>query len=246
MAVTLEAEFRANHEKFKPAVLSETAAVQQSLLSNDATFLESYKLVCAFRGWHEIVLQDVSEQVVGFFIEAHNDLLTSHVLAMSGMWRSSLISLRAFMESYLAFVFFRDHPIELRQWSEGDFRLEPKNLRQYCVKHPDVGAYPIALSTAMKLDGEYSKLSGSVHGTRTDFRMTAASSYPAISTADVMRLKKWIKLERNVVRTSLVLLLALNSKSLKGAAHPVFRRVIGACLSSAVKSSIRQQMSITV
>jgi hypothetical protein len=165
---------------------------------------------------------------------------------MSGMWRSSLISLRAFMESYLAFVFFRDHPIELRQWKEGNFRLEPKNLRQYSLKHPEVVAFPVALAAAKKLDSEYSKLSGSVHGTRTDFRMTAPSSYPAISTADVVRLRKWIKLERDVVRTALVLFLALNVRSLKGAAHPVFRRVLGACLSSGIKNSIKQQMSVTV
>lgn len=245
MTLTVESELRANHENFKREVISETSSVRQIVTLNNNEFFESYKLVCAFRGWHEIALQGASEEVAGFFIEAHNDILTSHVLATTGMWRSSLISLRAFMESYLAFIYFRDHPVELRQWSSGALKLEPKNLRQYCLKHPDICAYPIALASAKKLDTEYSKLSGSVHGARTDFRMTGPSSYPAISTPDLVRLRKWIKLKRDVVRTALVLMLTLNASALRGSSHPVFRKVLGSCLLPSSKLSIKQQIGVS-
>ena len=246
MPVTIEAEFSANYDTFKVAAEASNANVKGTLSANDKIFLSSYKLICAFRGWHEIGLVSLSDDVIGFFIEAHNDLLTSHVHATSGMWRSALISLRSFMESYLAFVYFKDHPVELAQWKVGELRLEPKVLRQYCVKHPELKKYSVVKSATQRLDSEYSKLSGSVHGSKVDFRMTSASAYPAIATGDLSRLRAWQKLQTQSVQTSLLIFIGLFAGRLHGAAHPLFRKVLNANFPPKIRQDVKAQLGINI
>lgn len=246
MPVSIDSELSANHRKFKAAAKADSLKVTNSISSQDSIFLSSYRLICVFRGWHEVALASLSEDVVGFFIEAHNDLLTSHVHATNGMWRSALISLRSFMESYLSFIYFKDHPVELAQWKNGEFRIEPKTLRQYCMKHPNLKSRAVVKNAAARLDGEYSKLSGSVHGSKVDFRMTSSSSYPAIATDNVNRLRAWQKLETQVVRTALLIFLGLYFEKLQGAAHPVFRKVMAGGFTLATKQAIKSQLGINL
>jgi hypothetical protein len=162
------------------------------------------------------------------------------------MWRSALISLRSFMESYLCFIYFKDHPVELELWQKGDFRLEPKGLRQYCVKHPKICRYALSKAAAARLDNEYAKLSGSVHGSKVDFRMTSPSSYPAIATSDAARLKSWQGLQTQVVRNSLLIFLGLHCGLLQGAAHPAFRKILAVNFTPATKRAIKAQMGINL
>ena len=150
------------------------------------------------------------------------------------------------MESYLAFIYFKDHPIELMQWKSGEFRLEPKILRQYCMRHPAIKEFSIAKAASQRLDAEYSQLSGFVHGSKVDFRMTSPSKYPAIATVERARLMKWQKLQTMVVRTSILLFAALYKDKLQGAAVPVFRRILSEVLTKASRSSIKNQMKVNL
>lgn len=246
MPVSVDSELSANHRKFKSAAKADSSKVSNSISAHDSFFFSSYRLICIFRGWHEVALASLSEDVVGFFIEAHNDLLTSHVHATNGMWRSALISLRSFMESYLSFVYFKDHPIELVQWKNGEFRVEPKILRQYCMKHPNLKSRAVVRAAVARLDSEYSKLSGSVHGSKVDFRMTSSSSYPAIATDEIIRLRAWQKLETQVVRTALLIFLGLYFERLQGAAYPVFRKIMAVGFPPATKQAVKSQLGINL
>lgn len=246
MTVSLQAELKANYGRFSTVVVNDLAAISAVLLGEEAVLLKSYYQICAFRGFHEVALTNQSEESISFFIEAHNDLLTSHVLAASGMWRSAHIALRSFMESYLGHIYFQDHPIELELWADEKFKTEPRDLRAYSRTHPAIAGYAISKSASDKLDSQYARLSKSVHGSKVDFRMTDASNFPAIASSDVIKLRKWQSLAADVVRTALVLYLSLHADKLKGAAHPVFRKVLGASLTPTMKVGVKAQLGVVL
>lgn len=246
MTLTVQVELEANYDRFEAAVANDLAAVSAALLVEKATFLKNYSQICAFRGFHEIALTGQSEASIGFFIEAHNDLLTAHVLATSGMWRSAYIALRSFMESYLGHIYFQDHPVELELWMAGKLKIEPKVLRGYCRTHPAITAHATPKSASEKLETQYARLSSSVHGSKVDFRMTDASTFPAIATSDAISLKKWQSLATDLIRTALIIYLALHAGRLKGAAHPAFRKVLGVALTPTAKAGVKAQLGVVL
>lgn len=246
MTASIEDELEKNHTLFKKAVFDENGKSASILDKDEGVYLKSYKLICAFRGWHEISLPGTTSDVAGFFIEAHNDLLTAHVHAMFGMWRSASISLRSFMESYLSFIYFKDHSIELELWKAGKFKIEPKNLRVYCANHPVLTASSVVKNATGALDKHYSELSGFVHGAKVDFRMTKQTDYPAISSPDSVRLKKWQSLQGKVVGDALIIFLGLYSGKMTGASHLLFRKVLGTVISKSKKTNLKVQLSINI
>jgi hypothetical protein len=66
MALTVGAELKANFQAFKASAKTETEKVSSSIAVSDAIFLSSYGLVCSFRGWHEVALNSLPDEVIGF------------------------------------------------------------------------------------------------------------------------------------------------------------------------------------
>jgi hypothetical protein len=243
-SASLEAELKRNYAQFAKEVVADSSVVSTALLAEDAKFFASYRLLCAFRAFHEAVIDAESDDVQGFFIEAHNDLLTSHVHAMNGMWRSGFKSLRSYLENFLCFVYYKDHTIELELWKNGKFRIGASALFKYCDSHPKLGVSKTAKAALDQLKKDYERLSVAVHASRTDYRMTSAASYPQLSTSSKVSLGHWQSRELSAVRACVLVLFVLFSRNFTGAAHKGVRSVVGPVLTASSRSKLLAEHAV--
>src|SRR5579859_6122268 len=104
----LKEEIEQHFSTFTNAWHTERANVVSELKKHEAVFLKSYARLVSINLWREQLLSTILTQgSLGFFLEAQNDALVSHVLASQGAWRASLQSLRAFLESVLFCLYFK-------------------------------------------------------------------------------------------------------------------------------------------
>lgn len=241
---SLNAELARNFNQFAREAINESEAVRNALRVEDQKYLESFKMLCAFRAFHDSIVAGESDDAQGFYIEAHNDLLTAHVHATNGMWRSSFKSLRSFLENFLSFLYYKDHPIELQLWKTGKFRIGAAELRKYVSAHPLVVNSSLAKSAVDSIESDYAKLSISVHASRVDYRMTAQNAYPSLSSASKVSLGQWLSQERSVIRLAIVLMLVIYQKQLRGAGSRGLRTIAGLVLSADKKARVMTELAI--
>lgn len=217
-------EIEAQRKRFDGRWPTELATARTAM-DGSAAFVESYRLIVTFQAWRVELLEKIeSSQALAFLVEAQNDLLTSHVQAGMGIWRSALKALRSCIENTLFYLYYKDHPVELVLWTSGQHRLATKDLYAYFEKHPLI--HPTAWTEIKAaIEDEYSTLSKAVHGGLM-FRMTGPGGM-RISSSDVSRLGMWSTRQKHVVRILNRLLLSLYSSNLQGAAFPNLRRACG-------------------
>ncbi|WP_390915195.1 hypothetical protein [Pseudosulfitobacter sp. SM2401] len=236
---------------YKGLAESTKAKLTANLLSLEGKkpLLESYARLAALNGIKLDLIKDKwSEPAAHFFDEAHNDALLSHFNASFGSWRPALQSLRSFFENTMAAIYYAEHPVELKKWEKGTFRMEPRELREYVVGHPLIE--PIAkekqVDLKTRLDGEYRELSSAVHGSKSIFRMTGTDGKPNLADVDLAKLGKWSARERSTVDLCVLMLVAVFNQDLDGTKRQPLRGGLAIALTPSSKKALKSHYNIRI
>lgn len=244
--VDISAEIIANYEAFSADLPAQLIANFESFKDN-RKLIESYARIASLNAIKVDLVEPIfSGGAAQFFFEAHNDALLSHVNASMGSWRPALQSLRSFLENTLAAIYYNDHPVELIKWENGDFRISPKELREYICEHPSLAPIMSELDLRAILESEYATLSKAVHGSNSLFRMTSSDGKTNIATASLPELGKWASREREVVNLCVVILVAIFKDQLDGAKLPILRKALGISLLSKSRAALKSNLGITI
>ncbi|MBU2866015.1 hypothetical protein [Pacificibacter marinus] len=227
--------------------------VSVSITSNIADFqgnkklVESYARIAAINALKlDIVEPHFPQGAAHFFFEAHNDALISHVNASFGSWRSALQALRSFMENTMAAIYYLDHPVEFVKWSAGDFRMSPKEMREYISEHPKLDKLAKELDLKAALDNEYGTLSKAVHGSNMMFRMTTADGKTNIANPSLADLGKWSARERSAVDISITSLVGVLSDHLDGAKMQNLRAALSIAIQSNARAALKKHLDVSI
>lgn len=227
--------------------------VSDSIVKNIADFqgneklVESYARIAAINALKvDIVEAHFPKGAAHFFFEAHNDCLISHVNASYGSWRSALQALRSFMENTMAAIYYLDHPVEFVKWSAGNFRMPPKEMREYISEHPRLNRIANELELKAALDKEYGTLSKAVHGSNSMFRMTAEDGKTNIANATLADLRKWSARERSAVDICMTSLVGVVSEHLDGAKMPNLRTALSIAIQSNSRAALKKHLDVSI
>lgn len=246
-----EDELAANFEQFTNRWPEEMERAFSELSEHDDhgdKFLRSYKRIVSINAWRSLIIQSTdSEGPVNFFVEAHNDAVSSHVFARLGSWRTALKSLRSCIENVLFCEFYKDHPVEFRKWKKSEHRITFQKLLKYFQTHPEIKELPNHLSGLPRLNSEYATLSQAVHSSAPSFRMTEGEEETRLWSTDRAKLGAWHTRERISLTGINLLLCALYREELQGAAQQGLRRAVSLTLSSSdLRDDIGDHLSINL
>jgi len=222
------AELRNNYQRFTRNYLTDLAIRIEDPSESDEVFLRSYKRLTSLNSWQEFVVKrKASDEAYAFFIEAHNDAVSSHVLARIGSWRAALQSLRSCLENVFFCEYYKDHPVELRLWCDGKHRITFSEMVAYFKVHPDFFSLPAQFVDFSQIQREYSTLSRAVHASARSFRMTASDTKTIIWEKDAAKLNMWDSRQREVIMLLNYFLLTSYRTEVNGARLPGLRKAIG-------------------
>jgi len=243
----MERELANNFSAFNKQWPVDMLSVFKALASEDAQFKSSYIRICCVQALREMLVDaGGAGAVLSFLTEAQNDLLMSHCLARIGSFRSSLKSLRACVENFYFFAYYKDHPIELARWNAGDHRMSFTDLHGYFEVHPDLRGFGLAVESLAAFKKEYATLSKAVHGSNVAFQMTAQSETINLWNADAAGVGKWATREKAVVGAVVSILAILYRSKLQGASQLGVRQVMALILPPSIKAKIKSQLSINL
>lgn len=242
----LENELDANHAAFF-ADWTKQAAQNWRALKAEAAFRLSYRrLSCLHTIKNEIIVPNYTSESAAFFFEAHNDALVSHVAASFGAWRSALHALRSCIENVLCSIYYTDHPIELRLWTDGKFRIGFTALLEYLRSHPTLSKIDPGLSGLDRLRAEYSVLSQAVHGSAANFRMTDSASSILLWSTDRAKLGMWSTREKRVFEALSLLMVCLHSDALQGARLNALRSMLYFTIRPARRTALQTSLHVSI
>ena len=245
MPSLLRAEVDNNFVAFDGAWPGELNTARNALVVANSHFKDSYARITSIQAWRTSVLfKALLPDVEAFFFEAQNDLLVSHCLARCGSFRQALKALRSTIENTYAALYFMDHPVELRRWAAGSYRITFADLTAYFENHPDVSS-PTAAGVAL-LRGEYATLSKAVHGSAKAFRMTTDLVAVRLWSADVPSVGKWATREKAVIQGLNLLLAHLFCDKLTGTQNRNLRETMGFVLTAAQRTVLRTKLNVKV
>jgi hypothetical protein len=240
----LEKELAANHANFF-ADWTAQASANWTVLSNLSVYKESYRRIASLQALKGSIIEPHYGSSAAFFFEAHNDALVSHVFASLGAWRSALQALRSCIENVLCAVYYKDHPVELQLWAQGDFFLGFKELSRYLEKHPALKG----LGTISGLEGlgsEYALLSKAVHGSATNFRMTEKASAVLLWSTEAQRASMWATRERRTLECLCLLVVCLHRSEFQGTRKTPVRELLSFAISATRRSDLQKLLKITI
>lgn len=216
-------------------------------LAENKVYKESYRRLCCLQALKsEIVTKFFNEKSAAFFIEAHNDALTSHVSASFGAWRLALQSLRSSIENALCALYYKDHPVELELWSKGKFRIGFTDLFAYASKHPQIDGLPSSVCGLEIIKDEYTTLSKAVHASAVDFRMTDNASKVLLWNTETVKANKWASREQSVVQGICLLIISHFCEQLQGTKLTQLREVLFFGVSVKQRELIKEHLHITI
>lgn len=241
-------EVASNAEKFRQSVAGAITSNIDEIVGRDSALLdEAYARLTTLQSWRSFVLDEhISDEALGFFAEAQNDGITSSILITSGLWRSSLKSLRSLIENLIQSVYFMDHPVEYRRWAEGKLRPTFSELFKYLSEHPDICELPASLNPVADLKAHYSHLSNVVHSSSLEFRMTDDVEELVLWKTSAADIGKWSTTHKRVLRTANSVYLALFSVHLQGAANKGLRESLALVLPASQDDQVKAQMSVNI
>jgi hypothetical protein len=209
-------------------------------------FNDSYRRLAAFGAiLRDVALKKMSDDAGNFLREAHNNGLTSHILARHGAWRSSLQCLRGLIEETMCGLYYADHPVECQLWHSGKFRIGFTALHKYFEAHPALSDTVSDQNGLALLNEEYETLSRAVHGSSTRFRMTEDGVEVVLWSADGARAGQWGAREKRVLE-ALSLLIALRYREeLVAARQPNVRSMMMFVLSRRGRTYLKNVARIT-
>jgi hypothetical protein len=244
----LDAEIIAYAEKFRAGLggkLNENIVVITD--SSASKIDDAYARLTTLQAWRSFVLDEhIAAEALGFYSEAQNDGLTSSVLISVGMWRSAMKSLRSLIENIVHCLYFKDHPIEFRQWDEGKFRISFRELFDYFISHPDIVKFPDGLKGVHELKKQYGQLSNVVHSSAKQFRMTDEVETSKLWNTTSEGVAKWSSMQKNVLRDTNHLLLALFSNKVQGAANKGLREALSLAIPSSRDAAVKTNLGVTI
>jgi hypothetical protein len=207
-------------------------------LSADRRLKHCYEVATSIQAWRVSALSSVDDNEAGaFFREAQNDVLLSLVLAAHGLWRPALQSLRSASEGVLTTFYYRDHPVELALWHDGEHKLEFSELLRYYQRHPRFRDLPSRVNPLADLGREYGELSRAVHASSVPYRMTNDQLFPQLSSSDLVSLAKWEKRFTKTLGLVNIFLIAIVGE-IEGAANRPLRQVISLALSARQRGAV--------
>lgn len=244
----LRAELSANFETFTASWKAELPVSVAALDTHSGDFLKSYARIASLNAWRTNVLEDrISEGSGAFFGEALNDAIISHVFARIGSWRSALSALRSSIENACFCIYYKDHPVELRQWEAGSHRLSFSEVHNYLERHPDVSPLKGDTITGMALvREEYSVLSRAVHGSGKTFRMSPGAQGTTLWKADVAAFGAWKTREQRTLCGINLLLTTIFRKELRGAGQVALRRALAFAIPTASHARVKSALKVTL
>lgn len=241
-----DAEISANAKAFRSGVGTMLASNLGAISDHGTVKLdEAYGRLTTLQAWRSFILEEkMSTEALGFYSESQNDGLTSSVLMSVGLWRPAMKSLRSLIENMLHCLYFNDHPIEYRLWDEGKFRPTFRELFDYFLSHPDISSLPENLKGAGELKAHYKHLSNVVHASAREFRMTNELESLKLWNTSADGIGKWATTHKKVLRDINLLLLALFSQYLHGAAHKGLRETLSIVIPVARDTEIKATHSV--
>lgn len=244
----LAAELTANFDAFTAGWTTALPKAIDALGAHKGKFVESYSRIASLNAWRANVLEAaVSDESLAFFAESINDAIVSHVLARTGCWRSALMSLRSCIENVLYCIYYKDHPVELRQWLDGKHRLAFSEASSYLESHPDISSIKdLDLTGLPILKSEYSTLSRAVHASGKSFRMSPSTKATALWKPEVASLGKWSARERLVLCGLNLLLTSLFREDLSATRKGAMRQSLAFAIPSSYHAKIKSILGVTV
>lgn len=212
---------------------------------NSTCYLESYKRIVSLQAWRTCFIeQHISEGGLGFFLEAQNDALMSHILAQQGIWRSSLKSLRSLIENIVFCVYYMDHPVEQRLWNDEKDSPTISSFFEYLKKHPDLSVVSSNINGVDIMKNEWRTLSRAVHGSARSFRMTAKGKTPCLFSSDRAKMGAWSTRESRCLLGINLMLAYLFKEHLQGAKMRNLRKAMSFVVPNNKKVEIKRDLKI--
>lgn len=227
--MTLISEIRNNYDRFlhdwQDAL---SRRLVEDLPGGITRFENSYIRLTSLQAWRSTVIEpNISAGSIGFFVEAQNDALVSHIQASLGSWRVSLKSLRSCIENVLLCLYYKDHPVEFTLWEKGKFRIPYSEAFRYFQNHPCLDGVPDDLKGLGLIDQQYDKLSKAVHSSAIEFRMTEDGKALSLWKTDNKHESIWETHEKKTLQGLNLLLLVLFREHLQGANLAALRESLG-------------------
>src|SRR3546814_12665705 len=136
--MSVSKEVRANSAKFMQS-WNDQAQKNWNEIQKSDKIIESYQRIAVFNSLRVDILEKcLSKDSYLFVKEAHNDLLTCHVSASLGSWRSALQCIRGSIENSLSAFYYMDHSIELEKWNIDIQRLGFSAMQGYFGNLPKI------------------------------------------------------------------------------------------------------------
>lgn len=240
-------EIRNNFSTFQTEWIKELTSRLTDLPTRAAKLEESYIRLTSLQAWRAGIIEPhLSSGSAGFFAEAQNDALIAHVQASLGSWRVALKSLRSCLENVLLGLYYKDHPVELKLWEAGRFRLGVSEAIQYFQSHPLVHGLPESITGLGIIHQEYGKLSKAVHASSVDFRMTADGKAVSLWTDDKAREGVWESHEKKTLQGLNLLMLVMFSESLRGTSLSSIRQTLGFVIPRSKDQEIKDNLKVTI
>lgn len=245
MKSLLLSETEQNFKTFDSDWRAEVGRVSAELAKDSPTYLESYRRLVSLQAWRSFLDGRSSADSLAFFLEAQNDALTSHVFANLGSWRSALKALRACIDNTLYFLYYKDHPVELKLWHDGNHKLTFAEHFTYLDNHPDRVQAP-EVDPMPALRSEYATLSKAVHASAKGFRMTRDVKETLLWSDSAEQRGKWQTRERAVIQNINLCLLMIYREELVGSASPGLRDAIGLAIPQTRFTDIKTHLKIVI
>jgi hypothetical protein len=218
-----------------------------SLQAHENRHLGNYRRLVSLQAWRSELLEPtITDDALGFFLEAQNDGLVSLVLTQLGSCRAALQSLRSCMENVLFTLYYMDHPVEFALWNLGRHRLAFNQLEAYFTGHPSLDGIPQDIHGLRALSDEYSVLSRAVHGTAVSFRMSASDTGTQLWCDDVPRLGMYETRQKRTISTLNQLLLCVFREQLQGAVRVNLRKAISLAIPASRHSAIKASTGVSL
>lgn len=245
--MTLADEIKHNFAAFQEGWRADLSTRLTDLPNHLSRFERSYMRLTSFQAWRVGVIDAyLPAGSVGFYAEAQNDALISHVQASVGLWRVALKSLRSCIENTLLCLYYKDHQVEQKLWEIGKFRISVSAVMNYFKDHPLILDLPESITGIGIISQEYGKLSKAVHASSRDFRMTEDGKGMSLWKTDTVHENRWETHEKRTVLGLNLLMLALFKEHLQGANLSSVRQSLGLVIPKGKDAEIKSKLAVTV
>jgi hypothetical protein len=245
--MTLIDEIRNHYDGFRKDWQDALSSRIAALPNSNTRFENSYIRLTSLQAWRSNIIEpQLTTDSIGFFIEAQNDALISHIQASLGSWRVALKSLRSCIENVLLCLYYKDHPVEFSLWEIGKFRIPFSKALKYLQDHPCMNGLPDHLTGLSLINKEYDKLSQAVHSSSIEFRMTEDGKALSLWKTDAQHESIWETREKRTLEGLNLLLLAFFKGHLQGSNLGALRESIGFVIPATKDATIKSSMGVRI